>query len=73
MTSSFAEPETASVSCQRSLLTPGGSCTPGAMLRSSLAATVSNWWNTQSNPAEPMNVSIGAALAAIRSSPPSAT
>ena len=75
MTSLNADPESASVSCQRSRLTTTSIGTPFRLLlisMSSSAATVSYWWNAQSNPAAPALRSIPA-FCAIRSSPPSAS
>jgi hypothetical protein len=75
ITSSNADPELASVSCHRSRLTTICSSRPPRfwlIFMSSLAPTVSYWWMAQSNPAAPANRSI-ATLAAMRSSPPSAS
>ena len=75
MTSLNAEPESASVSCQRSRLTTTWIGSAGQMLlivMSSSAPTVSYWWIAQSKPPAPALRSI-AAFCDMMSSPPSAS
>jgi len=67
------EPESASVSCQRSRLTTTGSGRPAScwlIIMSSSAPVVSYWWKAQSKPPAPAFRSI-AEFCDITSSPPS--